>query len=191
MTATAVAPRSGSVDAPRAAAVVVAGGCALLLLRPVLASHVSHPTAALVGLFVALAAVSLAWPAASRRSYGGPPWLVLGAGVGAFAVGRVFSSGRPPTHALGVAVAANTLAAVAEEAFFRRFVFGLLEPYGAGVAIAGSAALFAAVHVTVYGVWVLPIDLAAGALLSWQRWATGSWVVPAVTHAVANILVVV
>jgi hypothetical protein len=46
------------------------------------------------------------------------------------------------------------------------------------------------VHVTVYGAWVLPIDVAAGAILSWQRWATGSWAVPAITHVVANVLVV-
>lgn len=50
--------------------------------------------------------------------------------------------------------------------------------------------LFAVVHVTVYGAWVLPLDLAAGLVLSWQRWATGSWGVPAVTHVVANLLVV-
>jgi hypothetical protein len=39
--------------------------------------------------------------------------------------------------------------------------------------------------------WALPIDLAAGAVLGWQRWATGSWAVPAVTHVVANLLMVV
>ena len=58
------------------------------------------------------------------------------------------------------------------------------------VALGGSALLFAAVHVTVYGLWVLPLDLAAGLLLGWQRQVTGSWAVPAVTHALANLLVV-
>jgi hypothetical protein len=38
---------------------------------------------------------------------------------------------------------------------------------------------------------VLPIDLAAGLVLSWQRWASGSWRVPAVTHVLANVLVVI
>jgi membrane protease YdiL (CAAX protease family) len=37
---------------------------------------------------------------------------------------------------------------------------------------------------------VLPLDLAAGLLLGWQRQATGSWAVPAATHVVANLLVV-
>ena len=50
---------------------------------------------------------------------------------------------------------------------------------------------FALVHLTVYGAWVLPIDLAAGLVLGWQRWATGSWRAPAVTHAFANLLVVI
>lgn len=84
----------------------------------------------------------------------------------------------------------GTLAAVAEEAFFRRFVFGALAPGGAALALGGSAVLFAAVHVTVYGFWVLPIDLAAGLVLSWQRWASGSWGVPALTHVLANLMVV-
>jgi membrane protease YdiL (CAAX protease family) len=81
------------------------------------------------------------------------------------------------------------LAAVAEERFFRRLCFGLLSPAGPGYAVVATAVLFAAVHVGTYGVWVLPVDLAAGLLLGWQRWSTGSWTVPAITHAVANVLV--
>ena len=72
----------------------------------------------------------------------------------------------------------------------RRLRAGLLLAGGPGAALVGSSLLFAAVHVTVYGLWVLPLDLAAGLLLGWQRQATGSWAVPAVTHAVANLLVV-
>jgi len=88
------------------------------------------------------------------------------------------------------AVGAGVVAAVAEEAFFRRLVYGALLAGGPGVALVGSSVLFAAVHVTVYGAWVLPLDLAAGLLFGWQRQATGSWAVPAATHAVANLLVV-
>ena len=112
-------------------------------------------------------------------------------GVGAFVVGRVLAAGSPAVPpATALVVGLNTLAAVAEEAFFRRLVYGALLAGGPAVALAGSAVLFAAVHVTVYGLWVLPLDLAAGLLLGWQRRATGSWAVPAVTHAVANLLVV-
>jgi membrane protease YdiL (CAAX protease family) len=156
----------------------------------------------LATVFVALATVGLAWPPAAlprlsvrqvryadltdRKSTG----VVLLVGVGAFAVGRIVGGGHPPTAQIGVALFGNTLAAIAEEAFFRRFLYGLLAAKGDGLAVAGTAIAFAAVHVTVYGMWVLPIDLAAGAVLSWQRWATGSWAVPAITHVLANVLMV-
>ena len=78
---------------------------------------------------------------------------------------------------------------MAEEAFFRRYLYGLLAPaHGMAVAVVVTAALFALVHVTVWGWWVLPLDLAAGLLLSWQRAATGRWSIPAVTHVLANTL---
>jgi membrane protease YdiL (CAAX protease family) len=116
---------------------------------------------------------------------------VLVLGVAAFAAGRLIGGGTAPASPTTTIVALNTLAAVAEEAFFRRLVYGALVASGPGYAIAGSAILFAAVHVTVYGAWVLPIDLAAGLLFGWQRWASGTWRVPALTHALANVLVVV
>jgi membrane protease YdiL (CAAX protease family) len=114
---------------------------------------------------------------------------VLAVGVVAFAIGRVLAGSPAAPSATALLVALNTLAAVAEEAFFRRLVYGALLAGGPGLALAGSAVLFAAVHVTVYGLWVLPLDLAAGLLLGWQRQATGSWAVPAATHVVANLLV--
>jgi hypothetical protein len=45
--------------------------------------------------------------------------------------------------------------------------------------------------VPIYGVTVFPVDLGAGLLLSWQRWACGSWTVPAATHATANVVMTV
>ena len=185
-----------ALSAPRAAAVAAFGGCAALLLRPVLVANLSHPALVLAVVFGALALVGIAWPsrllAADVRypDVSRQKSLVLVAGVAAFALGRTMAGGHPPTAEIGVALLGNTLAAVAEEAFFRRFLYGLLARHGDGVAIAGTALAFAAVHVTVYGAWVLPIDLAAGAILSWQRWATGSWAVPAITHVLANVLVV-
>ena len=73
----------------------------------------------------------------------------------------------------------NTLAAVAEEAFFRRLVYGaLLRAAGAAWAVTGSAVLFAVVHVTIYGTWVrncfkssnlLEVDSPAAATLAVQN----------------------
>ena len=185
-----------AVAAPRAAVLVMAAGCAALTARPLLLDVAGgRPTLVLTVLFLCLLAVSLVWPAASwggaTSTASGPVLPVLALGVGAFVVGRVLVAGSPPpAAATALAVGLNTLAAVAEEAFFRRLVYGALLAAGPVAAVVGSAVLFAAVHVTVYGVWVLPLDLAAGLLFGWQRQATGSWAVPAVTHAAANLLVV-
>jgi membrane protease YdiL (CAAX protease family) len=86
------------------------------------------------------------------------------------------------------AALAGSVAAVAEEAFFRRFLYGWLSRWGVPIALVGSAVAFAAVHVPLYGLVALPIDLGAGLLLGWQRWATGGWTAPAVTHVIANLL---
>lgn len=109
-------------------------------------------------------------------------------GVVAFAtVGSLFPTPLlpfSPYAALGGAVAA-----IAEEAFFRRFLYGWLARWGTAIAVVGSALAFATVHAPLYGVAALPIDLGAGLLFGWQRWATGGWTAPAVTHVVANFLI--
>ena len=57
-------------------------------------------------------------------------------------------AGRIVVRAAPAAVAASVVAAVAEEAFFRRLVYGwLASSWGAAVAICGSAVAFAAIHV--------------------------------------------
>jgi membrane protease YdiL (CAAX protease family) len=178
---------------PRAAVVAGAAGCALLGLRPVLLRDGAHPTATLAVLFVLLLVGGLVWPrhsSVAARVGVSAPTAVLAVGVAAFVLGRVLGGGHAPQPFALRVVALGSLAAVAEEAFFRHFVYDALLPGGAALAVVGSALLFALVHVTVYGWWVLPIDIAAGLVLSWQRWATGSWKVPALTHVLANLLVV-
>jgi membrane protease YdiL (CAAX protease family) len=88
----------------------------------------------------------------------------------------------------GSLLALVVVAAFAEEIFFRRFVYGALARYGVGVAIAVSSIAFALVHVTLWGWRAVPVDLAAGALFGWQRWTTASWTAAGVTHAAANVL---
>ena len=100
-------------------------------------------------------------------------------------------AGAPVPAPLGMrALLLGVLAAVAEEALFRRALYGWLERYGGAVAIVGSALLFALIHVPLYGAAALPVDLGAGLLLSWQRWASGTWSVPAATHVAANLVAV-
>ena len=168
---------------------VVAAGCAWLLLRPGLW--------ALPAASAALAAGYLALGVAAARSQGpaGRPVLawpaVLAIGLAAVAAASLATGPGLAVRADPVALALVVLAAVAEEALFRGALYGLLERLGPVAAVAGAALAFALVHVPLYGMAALPVDLGAGLLLSWQRWASGRWTVPAATHAVANLLAVI
>jgi Type II CAAX prenyl endopeptidase Rce1-like len=171
---------------------VAVSGCGLLAARPALVVATPFPVLVLVVLFLALLVAGSWLPIPSSADpnprVGVAPAVLIG--VLAFALGRAVVGGHPPTVATTFLIITNTLAAVAEEAWFRRLCFGLLAPAGTAIAVLGSALLFAAVHVSIYGYWVLPLDLAAGLLLGWQRSVTGSWTAPAITHVVANLLVV-
>ena len=197
---TAVVPDRSAVPPRTAGFAVVLVGIGALLARPLLDRIADDPRLLLVALFLVLGLTGLRWPvpeaegnaAVARPGAELRPSVVLLVGIVAVAVGRLLGAGG--TRWLAPALASlllNTLAAVAEEAFFRRLVYGLLSSWGPGVAVGGSALCFAAVHVTVWGWAVLPLDLAAGLLLGWQRAATGGWRVPAVTHVVANALALV
>lgn len=185
-TATRTRPQVG-------AGVVVVGACALLLARPALLDGRADPTMILVAVFVVIGLAGATWPSPSaphsQRTRLAASLAVTAAGMAVFGLARL--AGGHPVAVLALRpVALNSLAAVAEEAVFRRLLYGLLRPGGAVLAVAGSATAFAAVHVTVWGAWVLPLDLAAGLLLGWQREATGRWSVPAATHVFANLVAV-
>ena len=189
-------PRLGCDPAPVATPLAVGLGLAALATRqPSTWAIVVTMGVGAVGLIAPLPVAAA--PARPRRPPGAGTWLgAVGLGVGALLLaGRlpsVLGIGPPAgvlvPHAGAPAVAASVVAAVAEEMFFRRLVFGWLAPWGPAVAICGSALAFAAVHVPVYGVAVLPIDAAAGALLGWQRWITGGWSASGLTHVVANLI---
>ena len=130
-------------------------------------------------------AVGLLVPVEAKGRSGGAAWWVATAtGVGAFVVARSFWSASVPATPWIVLVAMAT--AVAEELLFRRGMYALLERWGGLFAVASTAVLFGLVHVPVYGWSVLPVDLAAGILFGWQRWATGTWTSSAITHSFAN-----
>jgi membrane protease YdiL (CAAX protease family) len=170
---------------------VLAGSIALLLSRPALSASPSAPLV-LLALYAAIGGASAAAEIApGERSAALAPSTVLLVGV--VGLGTVASmSGMPvPIPWSPWAPILGVCAAVAEEALFRRLAYGRLLRFGVPVAIVGSAVAFALLHVPLYGVAVLPIDLGAGLLLSWQRWASGTWTVPAATHAAANLLAVI
>lgn len=172
-------------------AVPILAGIGLLLLRLAI---LQTPDATRIALFtVVLASIlvtALLVPVARDAARVHPAMVALVGVIGVTAAGS--AAGRPIASPLGAsALPLGLLAAIAEEALFRRAAYGWLSGAGAIVAVAGSALLFAAVHVPLYGVAAFPVDLGAGLLLSWQRWASGSWAVPAGTHAAANVLAVV
>jgi membrane protease YdiL (CAAX protease family) len=116
------------------------------------------------------------------------PVVVLGAGVGAVVLATAIA-GRPPAVPFTAwALPLSMIGALCEEALFRRVAYSWLERNGTVVAVVGSAVLFAAIHLPFYGLAALPVDLGAGLLFGWQRWASGTWMVPGATHAAANIL---
>lgn len=170
---------------------IVAVGAALLLVRLWLPTLDATPRViGLVAVSVAILAASLLVPVPGDRARLRAP-LVLAIGLAGVGLALV-TGGRPvPTAYMAWALPLSLLAAVAEEALFRRAAYGALQRHGALVAVGVTALAFALVHVPLYGVAVLPVDLGAGLLLSWQRWAAGTWTVPAATHGAANVLMTV
>jgi membrane protease YdiL (CAAX protease family) len=175
-----------SVEQPRARAwaipISIALGCVALASRSVAAFSIAPLVAVgVLGITGMVAKRDVEQPSRAR---------ILGVtiiGVAAVAAVRAIAPAIHPSYT-GWGFAANIVAAIAEEAFFRRYVYGWLAARSEGLAIAGAAALFALIHVPIYGAGVVPIDFAAGMLLGWQRRESGTWASPAITHVVANIL---
>lgn len=171
--------RAGSWEAPLA----VAGGTLALVARA--PSTFAVAVTATVGAVGGLVAVR----SPERNPSPAFRWAVaVVLGSVPFLIASELIMSNPLPRAATAAIAASVVAAVAEEIFFRRLVYGWLERWGTVLAIFGSAALFAAIHVPIYGLKVLPLDFAAGLIFGWQRRASGSWTAPAVTHVFANLL---
>ena len=80
------------------------------------------------------------------------------------------------------------LVAVAEEIAIRGALFTLLAArYGDGGALVVTALLFAAMHVPLYGMGSLPLDLAAGLLLGGLRIVSRGVLAPALAHVIADL----
>jgi membrane protease YdiL (CAAX protease family) len=191
--ALSTAPRP-TVSAPTALEgwVVVTGGIAFLLARPTLGGTAMAVPLLAAGYLVLGAAALAVGTTVGDRGAGAPlGWtVVLGIGLAGVA-GAVVVGGPVADRRVGVVAGGLALvAAVAEEALFRRVLYDRLLRFGVVGAVAGSAVVFALVHLPAYGVAAMPVDLGAALLLSWQRYASGRWTVPAVTHAVANLLAV-
>jgi len=188
-TGRAAMAREPTVAVAPAVALAMAGS-ALLLLRLRLIGYPSAPVL-FAGIYALVGVASLAVPIGPQDDRRLSPASALALGVGAMAVATVVSGPVIPVRLGPQALVLNSLAALCEEAFFRRFLYGRLAAFGAVAAVAATALLFALVHLPAYGMAAFWVDLGAGLLLSWQRWASGTWTVPAATHVAANLLVVV
>jgi len=147
------------------------GLMALLVARPGRLRLGPRPlTAALLGGGVGIALVAL---------------VVAGAGIAGGSL--VPGLGRPAAPFLPWA--AVTLAvAVSEEAILRGILFDRVHRAGGPiVALLATTALFALMHVPLYGWHVVPLDLAVGLALGGLRIATRGVVAPAAAHALADL----
>jgi membrane protease YdiL (CAAX protease family) len=80
------------------------------------------------------------------------------------------------------------LVAVAEEVLLRGVVFDrLLRARGTAFAVVVTSVAFAALHAPLYGMRVLPLDLAVGVWLGALKVATGSVAAPATAHVAADL----
>lgn len=173
-------PATRSLDEP-IRWLALSAGCIALAARPV--------SSMFLAITVVIGFVGIVMPARSERDdvRSGSAYPLL-LGIAAFAAARGLLGGAWVPPATGWLFASAMVAAVSEEAFFRRYLYDMLDRYGAAAAMLGSSVVFGAVHVPVWGWRALPVDIAAGLLFAWQRHATGSWIVPAATHLVANVL---
>jgi membrane protease YdiL (CAAX protease family) len=140
----------------------------------------------------ALLAVALGggWRPASVR----PSALAIGAAGGAVLVvlAVVIRAGPGPSLTpaveLGPWAAVTILVASAEEAVLRGALFDALDRrLGVGGAVLVTSAVFALMHVPLYGWHVVPLDFGVGLWLAGLRLATGGIAAPAVAHVIADL----
>jgi membrane protease YdiL (CAAX protease family) len=168
----AVAIRVGVAgqDGARSPVAGLTFGAALVVLSAVLGFRLSPPRPR--GLVLGLA---------------GGVALCLGPLIGRFA-GRVGEGA--PAIAAGLLPWAAVVAtvAVAEEMLLRGALFEAVESWrGSDAAVLVTSVAFAAMHVPVYGVHVVPLDFAVGAGLGALRVWSGGVAAPAVAHVVADM----
>jgi Type II CAAX prenyl endopeptidase Rce1-like len=150
--------------------VVVVGGIAFLLARPALGgTAMAVPLLAAGYLVLGAAAVAVGTTGGERGARAPLGWMVvLGTGLAGVA-GAVVVGGPVADRRVGVVAGGLALvAAVAEEALFRRVLYDRLLRFGVVGAVAGTAVVFALVHLPAYGVAAMPVDLGAALLLSWR-----------------------
>jgi membrane protease YdiL (CAAX protease family) len=147
------------------------------------------------GVVFAVALLVVAAAAAWRP--GRPTFAAAGVGAlggGALVGAWLLSHSGPGVHvapldsALALWTPVVALVAVAEEVALRGALFSAVRSWcGDGAALAVTTILFAAMHVPLYGIGSLPLDLAVGFLLGSLRIVSGGVLAPAVAHVIADL----
>lgn len=170
---------------------------AAFLAAVALRAAVGGPASAPAGLLFAavLTGLCLLRPAPARalraRSLG---WGLAGAAVLLLPVAATHAWGRAGTGGYATWAPVVAAVAVAEEAFLRGTLFDAVaaghREGGAdrqGLAVVVGAALFALLHVPLYGWPIVPLDAAVGLLLGELRRSSGGWAAPALAHTGADL----
>ncbi|MGZ8605218.1 MAG: CPBP family intramembrane glutamic endopeptidase [Actinomycetota bacterium] len=171
------------------ATAVVLSGLVVLLARPFVGGLPGGRVLLFACAYATIGLAAVAVPAATERPRLAPS-IVLGLGLVSIAISAVVTGSPVPAPWTNAALPLSLLAAVAEEALFRRVLYARLLRLGAVAAITITAVVFALVHLPAYGTAAIPVDLGAGLLFGWQRWASGTWTTPAITHGAANVVAV-
>lgn len=171
------------------ATAVVLSGLVVLLARPFVGGLPSGRVLLFACAYATIGLAAVTVPAGTERPRLAPS-IVLGLGLVSIAISALVAGSPVPAPWTGAALPLSLLAAVAEEALFRRVLYARLLRLGAVAAITITAVVFALIHLPAYGTAAIPVDLGAGLLFGWQRWASGTWTTPALTHGAANLLAV-
>jgi len=130
------------------------------------------------------------WRRASERLSS----VVAGAFGGAVLVGLVIATrsaeipGLAPATGFGPWLAVTILVATAEELVLRGALFDAIDAsLGTLEAVVLTTAVFALMHVPLYGWHVVPLDLGVGLWLAGLRLATGGIAAPAIAHTIADL----
>jgi membrane protease YdiL (CAAX protease family) len=177
----------------RAGLIAVGLTSAVVLRESIGGSDPASSTLAAVVFATALAAVAIA--AGVRGRLPAPRAVAIGLIGGGVLVGGSLL-GRPVLAVHMSGTAAQLLAwsplvaaiAVAEEALLRGALFGAVEArWGTVAALGLTTAAFALMHLPLYGLAAMPLDIAVGLWLGGLRILTGGVAAPAAAHVVADL----
>lgn len=169
---------------------LIAGGTGALALRLGISDHSG---AAAGGSVFALALLGLAIAAGWRGERVRLRNVAVGLAGGLILIAGPILTGHTPRLAFPASsfplwVTVIVAVAIAEEIVLRGVLFDIVtREFGLGAAVIVTTILFGLVHVPLYGLPALPVDLAVGLLLAGLRVITGSVTAPAAAHVVADL----